>query len=150
MLVVFNLVYSLISTPAGILSDKVGRKRLIIGGWIVYAVIYTGFALAQQPWHVFVLYVLYGVYYGLAYGTSLAMIADIVPENMRGTAYGTYNGIVGILSFPASVIAGVLWQGVGSWKGFGAPAPFLFGGGMALLAAVLLLIWNPGKNMVEK
>jgi MFS family permease len=149
MLVVFNLVYSLISTPAGILSDRIGRKRLIIGGWLVYGVIYTGFALSSQPWHVFVLYVLYGVYYGMAYGTSLALIADIVPENMRGTAYGTYNGIVGILSFPASVIAGTLWQGIGSWKGFGAPAPFFFGGGMAILAAILLLLWNPKKKVVE-
>lgn len=149
MLVVFNLVYSLISTPAGILSDRIGRKRLIIGGWLVYGVIYTGFALSSQPWHVFVLYVLYGVYYGMAYGTSLALIADIVPENMRGTAYGTYNGIVGILSFPASVIAGILWQGIGNWKGFGAPAPFFFGGGMAILAAILLLLWNPKKKVNE-
>jgi MFS family permease len=149
MLVVFNAVYSLISTPAGILSDRIGRKRLIIGGWLVYGAIYTGFALASQPWHVFTLYVLYGVYYGMAYGTSLALIADMVPENMRGTAYGSYNGIVGILSFPASVIAGVLWQGIGSWKGFGAPAPFFFGGGMAFLAAVLLLLWNRKKKLRE-
>ena len=149
MLVVFNMVYSLISTPAGILSDRIGRKRLIIGGWLVYGVIYTGFALSSQPWHVFVLYVLYGIYYGMAYGTSLALVADIVPENMRGTAYGTYNGIVGILSFPASVIAGTLWQGIGAWKGFGAPAPFFFGGGMAILAAILLLLWNPKKKLVE-
>jgi len=149
MLVVFNLVYSLISTPAGILSDRIGRKRLIIGGWLVYGVIYTGFALSSQPWHVFVLYVLYGIYYGMAYGTSLALIADIVPENMHGTAYGNYNGIVGILSFPASVIAGTLWQGIGNWKGFGAPAPFFFGGGMAILADILLLLWNPKKKVVE-
>ena len=149
MLVVFNMVYSLISTPAGILSDRIGRKRLIIGGWLVYGVIYTGFALSSQPWHVFVLYVLYGIYYGMAYGTSLALVADIVPENLRGTAYGTYNGIVGILSFPASVIAGTLWQGIGAWKGFGAPAPFFFGGGMAILAAILLLLWNPKKKLVE-
>jgi MFS family permease len=150
MLVVFNLVYSLVSTPAGILSDKVGRKKLILGGWIVYALIYTGFALSERPWHVFVLYVLYGIYYGMAYGTSLAMIADIVPENMRGTAYGTYNGVVGILSFPASVIAGVLWQGIGGWKGFGASAPFYFGGGMALFAAVLLLLWKPKNTFMAR
>ncbi len=143
MLVTFNLVYTLISTPAGSLSDTIGRKKLIIGGWLVYATIYMGFAISQKPWHVFVLYVVYGLYYGLAYGTSKAMIADIVPEELRGTAYGTYNGILGILDFPASVIAGVLWQGLGGWKGFGPSAPFLFGSVMALLAAIFMLCWKP-------
>ncbi len=143
MLVTFNLVYTLISTPAGSLSDTIGRKKLIIGGWLVYATIYLGFAISQKPWHVFVLYVVYGLYYGLAYGTSKAMIADIVPEELRGTAYGTYNGILGILDFPASVIAGILWQGLGGWKGFGPSAPFLFGSAMALLAAIFMLCWKP-------
>jgi MFS family permease len=143
MLVVFNLVYTLISTPAGSLSDRIGRKRLIIGGWLVYAAIYLGFGLAQSGWTVFLLYVAYGLYYGMAYGTSNALIADLVPEELRGTAYGTYNAFVGILAFPASLIAGILWQGAGSWSGFGPSAPFLFGAAMALLAAVMLMVWNP-------
>ena len=119
MLVTFNLVYTLISTPAGSLSDRIGRRKLIIGGWLVYAVIYLGFGLAQTGWQIWVLYALYGVYYGLAYGTAKAMVADLVPENVRGTAYGTYNAVLGILDFPASVIAGMLWQGVGAWAGSG-------------------------------
>ena len=90
-----------------------------------------------------VLYVVYVLFYGLAYGTTNAMIADLVPESLRGTAYGTYNAVLGILAFPASVIAGVLWQGIGSWSGFGAPAPFLFGATLALIAAVLMAIWMP-------
>ncbi len=143
MLVMFNLIYSLVSTPAGSLSDRIGRRRLIIGGWLVYAAIYLGFALAQAAWQVWVLYVVYGLYYGLAYGTANAMVADLVPENLRGTAYGTYNAVLGILTFPASVIAGVLWQGVGSWKGFGPSAPFLFGGTLALIAALLMIVWMP-------
>ena len=143
MLVSFNLVYTLVSTPAGSLSDRIGRRRLIGGGWLVYAVIYFGFGLAQTGWEVWVLYVVYGLYYGLAYGTTNAMIADLVPESLRGTAYGTYNAVLGILAFPASVIAGVLWQGIGSWSGFGAPAPFLFGATLALIAAVLMAIWMP-------
>jgi MFS family permease len=138
MLVTFSLVYTLISTPAGSLSDRVGRKRLIVGGWLVYAVIYLGFALAQTGWHVWVLYALYGIYYGLAEGTTKAMVADIVPEALRGTAYGTYNAVLGILDFPASVIAGVLWQGVGGWAGLGPSAPFFFGGALALVAALLM------------
>ena len=66
-----------------------------------------------------------------------------MPENVRGTAYGTYNAVLGILDFPASVIAGVLWQGIGAWAGFGPSAPFLFGAGMALCASILLLTWMP-------
>ncbi len=146
MLAVFNLVYSLISTPAGSLSDRIGRRRLIIGGWTVYALIYLGFGIAQQSWQIFILYVIYGLYYGMAYGVSNALVADLVPAELRGTAYGTYNAIIGILAFPASLIAGILWQGgVGGWKGFGPSAPFLFGSALALLAAVLMAIWNPKK-----
>jgi MFS family permease len=145
MLVVFNLVYTLISTPAGSLSDKIGRKRLIVGGWLVYAVIYLGFGLVQTVWQVWVLYVIYGVYYGLAYGTTKAMVADLVPEALRGTAYGTYNAVLGILDFPASLIAGVLWQGSFGWQGFGAPAPFLFGAALSLLAAILMMAWKTPK-----
>jgi MFS family permease len=143
MLITFNLIYSLISTPAGSLSDRIGRRRLIIGGWLVYALIYFGFGLAQTGWQIWGLYALYGVYYGMAYGTATAMVADLVPENVRGTAYGTYNAVIGILAFPSSVIAGVLWQGAFGWKGLGAPAPFLFGASLALTAAVLMAIWNP-------
>lgn len=145
MLVMFNLVYTLISAPAGSLSDRIGRKRLIVGGWVVYAVIYLGFALAQTGWQIWALYVVYGLYYGMAYGTAKAMIADIVPDLLRGTAYGTYNAILGILDLPASLIAGLLWQGAFGWQGFGAPAPFLFGGVMALVAAVMMAVWKPGK-----
>jgi MFS family permease len=141
MLVTFNLVYTLVSAPAGSLSDRVGRGRLIVGGWLVYAAIYLGFALAQAGWHVWVLYVVYGLYYGLAYGTTRALIADLVPETVRGTAYGTYNAVLGVLDLPASLIAGILWQGIGPWQGFGAPAPFFFGAGMALLAAIFMVVW---------
>ena len=143
MLVVFNLIYTLISMPAGSLSDRIGRRKVIIGGWLVYGIIYLGFALAQNSLQVWVLYVMYGFYYGLAYGTSKAMIADLVGNNVRGTAYGTYNAVLGILDFPASVIAGVLWQGMGLWAGFGPSAPFLFGGILALLAAFLMAFWMP-------
>jgi MFS family permease len=137
MLAMFNLIYSLISTPAGSLSDRVGRRRLIIGGWLVYAAIYLGFGFAQSAWQVWALYVAYGLYYGLAYGTANAMVADLVPAELRGTAYGTYNAVIGLLAFPASLIAGLLWQGVG------VSAPFLFGGALALIAALLMAFWMP-------
>ncbi len=143
MMAVFNLIYSLISTPAGRLSDRIGRRKMIIAGWLVYAIIYFGFAIAQGSWQIFMLYVTYGFYYGLSYGSINALLADLVPAELRGTAYGTYNAIIGIIAFPASLIAGILWQGIGSWTGLGQSAPFFFGGSMALLAAILMLTWFP-------
>ncbi len=151
MLVTFNVVYTLLSTPAGSLSDRIGRRKLIIGGWLIYALIYFGFAVAGTGWHVWVLYAVYGAYYGLAYGTTKAMVADIVPVHLRGTAYGTYNAVLGILDFPASLIAGLLWSGIPSWgwNGFGPSAPFFFGGMLALIAAVLMAVWKvPGTSEV--
>lgn len=149
MLAAFNLVYALVSTPAGSLSDRIGRRKVIIGGWMVYGVIYLGFAMAQRPWHIWGLYIAYGVYYGMAYGTAKAMVADLVSPELRGTAYGTYNATLGIIDLPASLLAGLLWQGVGAWEGFGPSAPFYFGGGLALLAALLLIIWRPKKIAQE-
>lgn len=149
MLAAYNLVIALIATPAGSWSDRIGRRRLIIGGWLVYAAIYFGFALAQSAWHVWVLYIVYGVYYGLAFGTANAMVADLVPENVRGTAYGTYHAVIGLLAFPSSLIAGILWQGVGSWGGFGPSAPFIFGGSLALIAALMMAFWMPKTQVVN-
>jgi len=142
MLITFNLIYTLISAPAGALSDRIGRRKIIIAGWIIYAAIYLGFALAKTGVHIWFFYAVYGLYYGMAYGTSKALVADLVPEALRGTAYGTYNGIIGILDLPASLIAGILWQGLGDWQGFGAAAPFYFGAGTALLAAILMFLWQ--------
>lgn len=143
MLATYNLIVSLVATPAGSRSDQIGRRRLIVGGWLVYAAVYFGFALAGRTWQVWLLYAVYGVYYGMAFGTANAMVADLVPENMRGTAYGTYHAVIGLLAFPASFIAGVLWQGLGAWAGLGPSAPFLFGGSLALIAALLMAFWMP-------
>lgn len=137
MLLTFNAIYSIISGPAGALSDQIGRRRLIVGGWLVYGLIYLGFALAQRGWHVWALYGLYGVYYGMAEGTAKALVADLVPVEKRGTAYGVYNAAVGLTAFPASLIAGLLWQGVGP------AAPFFFGSCLALLSVILLWGWLP-------
>ncbi|MBN1262670.1 MAG: MFS transporter [Anaerolineae bacterium] len=138
MVASFNLIYALISGPAGAISDRVGRRRIIQIGWGVYALIYLGFALVESAWQVWVLYALYGVYYGMVEGTAKALVADLVPPEKRGTAYGVYNAAVGLAVFPASVIAGVLWEGAGRWSGFGPTAPFFFGAALALAAAVML------------
>jgi MFS family permease len=140
MLVAFNLVYALLSAPAGALSDRLGRKRLIVAGWLAYAAIYLGFAVAESGRHVVALMICYGAYYGLVTGTAKALVADLVPPALLGTAFGAYNATLGLIDLPASLIAGLLWQGVGSWQGFGPSAPFYFGAGMALAAALLLAV----------
>ncbi len=142
-LVVFNLVYALVSTPAGSLSDRIGRRSVVVAGWLLYAAVYLGFALAGDGAQVFLIYPVYGIYYGLTYGTVKAMVADVVPEELRGTAYGTYNAVLGILDLPASLIAGWLWQGFGGFQGLGPAAPFFFGAALALVAAVLLATAMP-------
>jgi MFS family permease len=149
MLATFNLIYTLVSAPAGALSDRVGRKQLLVAGWLAYAAIYLGFALAGTAWQIWALYALYGLYYGLAYGTAKAMVADLVPAELRGTAYGTYSATLALIDLPASIIAGVLWQGLGGWPGFGAPAPFLFGAVLAFAAAVLMALWRPQASVTE-
>jgi len=137
MLVVFNLVYTLLSTPAGALSDRVPRKAIIIGGWLGYAFIYLGIGLAGRTWNMWILYAAYGAYYGIAFGTAKALVADLVPAHLRGTAYGAYSTVIGALSLPASVIAGALWQAVSPG------APFFFGAALAFVAAAGLWIWKP-------
>ena len=149
MLVVFNLVYALVSTPAGSLSDRIGRRKVIVGGWLIYGAVYLGFGLATSPWHTWVLYALYGLYYGLAYGSAKALVADLAPQALRGAAYGSYNAIMSLLDLPASLIAGLLWQGAGDWQGFGAPAPFMFGAFTAFIAAILLAVWLPRLQITD-
>ena len=137
MALTFNLVYTVFAGPLGAWSDKVGRRRLILGGWLAYGLIYLGLAFSQTGWQVWVLFALYGLYYAATEGTAKALVADLVPEAQRGTAYGLFNAAIGISALPASLIAGLLWQGVGAWAGFGAGAPFFFGAGMALVAGAL-------------
>jgi MFS family permease len=140
MLLTFNLIYSVLAGPLGALSDKVGRRRLIIGGWIAYGLVYLGFALSKTGWQIWTLFGLYGIYYAAAEGSAKAFIADLVPSERRGTAYGLYNAAIGLMALPASAIAGLLWQGAFGWHGFGPSAPFLFGATLAILAG--LLFWR--------
>lgn len=137
MLMTFNLIYAVLSGPLGALSDRVGRRKLILSGWITYGLVYLGFAFSKTGWQVWSLFAMYGLYYAATEGTAKALIADLVPPQQRGTAYGLFNASVGLMAFPASAIAGLLWQGAFGWGGFGAAAPFFFGASMALLAGVL-------------
>ena len=109
MMITFNAVYTLVSGPAGALSDRVGRRRLIVGGWAVYGLIYLGFARVTVGWQAWALMAVYGIYYGLTEGVAKALVADLVPAEKRGTAYGLFNAAIGLTAFPASFIAGILW-----------------------------------------
>lgn len=131
----FNMVYSILSMPAGILSDKIGRKRVIILGFFIFALIYLGFALAKGVIWVWILFIFYGAYYALTEGVQRAFVADLVSKDLHGTAMGTFNFGVGISALPASIIGGALWNYV-------APqATFYYGSALSLLAIVLFLIW---------
>jgi len=139
-LAAFSLVVTLSSTPGGALSDWLGRRRLIVTGWVIYAVIYLGFAFASTSWHVWVLYLGYGLYYGAFEGAASALVADLIPAELRGTAFGLFNGAVGVAALPASLLAGLLWDR------YGAPAPFLLGGALALVAAGGMLVVIPRRS----
>jgi MFS family permease len=141
MVLTFNFVYAVLAGPLGALSDKIGRRKLIIGGWIAYGLVYLGLALSQSGGQVWALFSLYGVYYAATEGSAKALVADLVPDEKRGTAYGLYNAAIGLVALPASLIAGLLWQGLGPWAGFGASAPFYFGAAMALVSGFLFWKW---------
>jgi len=128
----FNLTYVLSAYPAGLLSDRLGRKRLLVGGFGVFALAYLGFALIRAPGWLWLLFPLYGLYMGLTDGVIRAFVVDLVSPEHRATALGLQATTIGLATFPASAIAGLLWQGLG------APAPFLYGALMAAVAAVLL------------
>lgn len=146
MMLTFNLVYAAVSSPAGAMSDRFGRRRFLVGGWLLYAGVYFGFARASSGWHTWALMAVYGVYYGLTHGVAKAYVADLVPPERRGTAYGVYSAAVGITALPASLVAGLLWQGAGRWGGFGPSAPFLFGAALALAAALMLAALPGGSQ----
>lgn len=118
------------STPAGTLSDKLGRRPLIIAGWLVYGAVYLGFAVASVTWHAWALFIVYGLYFGLTEGVEKALVADLVPAAVRGAAFGWYNLTIGLAALPASLIFGGLWQA------FGAPTAFIAGASLALVASV--------------
>ena len=137
MALTFSAIYTIFAGPLGAWSDRIGRRKLILGGWFAYGLVYLGFAFAQAGWQVWALFGLYGLYYAATEGAAKALVADLVPQMQRGTAYGLFNAAIGIMALPASLIAGLLWQGAGTWMGFGASAPFFFGAGMALLSGSL-------------
>ncbi len=131
---IFNFVYTALSWPAGKLSDRLPKRHLVALGYLIYAAVYAAFALARGPHAAWFLFAIYGVYYALTEGVLKAWVADLVPSAARGRVFGVLNWVVGVMAFPASVLAGWLWQH------YAPPAPFFFSAGLALAAAILLLV----------
>jgi MFS family permease len=131
MLHVSKVVSSLFG---GDLSDRLGRRRLIVSGWILYAAVYAGFAFVTTNASVWILFLIYGIYFGLAEGAEKALVADLVKPVQRGTAYGLYNLAFGITVLPASLLMGALWD----WRG--PRTAFLVSAVLGATAALLLMI----------
>jgi MFS family permease len=130
----FHVVKMLSSMPFGALSDRIGRRGVIISGWCVYALAYTGFAYASTELHIWLLFAFYGLFYGLTEGVEKALLVDIANPGERGGAFGWYNFAIGAGALPASLLFGVVWQKFGSQVAFGVGASF------AVIAALLLII----------
>lgn len=129
MLHVSKMVWNMVG---GVLSDRHPPRRIIVAGWLVYAAVYAGFAAASAAWHVWVLFAVYGLFYGLTESPEKTLVAGLAPDVLRARAFGTYHFAIGIGALPASLLFGALWQWIGP------DVAFLTGAGLALLAALLL------------
>ncbi len=130
----YNIVYALLATPLGSLSDRWGRLPVLTAGFLAFGVVYTGWALAYSDWQALVLFLVYGIYAAATEGVGKAFVADMVPKAKRGTAMGWFNGTVGFAALPANILGG--WV----WSAYGSAATFAFGACAGLAAAALMLI----------
>jgi MFS family permease len=137
---VLHFMKSISSTPGGILSDRRGRKPVIVAGWVVYALVYLMFGHASDAWHIWALFAVYGLYFGLTEGVERALVADLVPASRRGAAFGWYNLAIAAGALPASVIFGAIYDR------FGAVTAFTVGAAAAMLASVGLWIVVPSAT----
>ena len=135
-----HIVKSVASVPGGALSDRLGRKPLILAGWAIYAGVYLAFGRATETWQAWALFLVYGVFFGLTEGTQSALVADLVGRDRRGTAFGWYYLAIGVGALPASLVFGLIWDRVGP------AAAFDVGAGLAGAAAVVLLAVRPGAK----
>jgi MFS family permease len=133
----YNLVYAVLATPLGALSDRFGRAPVLLAGYLSFGFVYAGWAVANQPWQGVALFLLYGVYSAATEGVGKALVADVVPKAQRGTAMGWFNGVTGLAALPANVLGGWLWTH------FGPGATFGFGAWAGFAAAALMIAWIP-------
>lgn len=139
----YNLSAAIFAIPAGKRSDRVGRKRLLVLGYIVFSVVYLGFAFVTNKTGMIALFLLYGLYTAMITGVERAFIAEISPKHLKGTMLGMHSTIVGIALFPASAIAGALWTS------FGVKVPFLYGSALSFIAALILILFMKNRLNAE-
>lgn len=139
--VLYNVSYAALSLPAGIRSDRIGRRPVLIAGFAIFAVVYAGFALATDAWVIWPLFIVYGAYIAFTDGVGKAYVADLVPSDRRGAAMGLYNASSGAMLLFSSIIGGALWDLIGPG------ATFAFGASTAAAAALLLLAFSPRGNV---
>ena len=137
--VLYNVSYAALSLPAGAYSDRIGRRPLLISGLVIFALVYLGFALATSSWMVWPLFLVYGGYIAFTEGVGRAYVADLVPDDRRGSAMGLYNASTGVMLLLSSIIGGALWDV------FGPAATFLVGAASSSAAALLLLTLSRGS-----
>lgn len=130
-----SVVSVVAAIPAGILSDRIGKEKVLIAGFLIYTLVYYGFGITSHTGVIFALFALYGLYSAATDGIQKAFISDLTDKNKKGTGLGIYNALIGITLLPASLIAGILYDKVNS------RVPFYFGAAMALISALLMLIF---------
>ena len=137
---VTSVVAVLLAIPVGSLSDRIGKEKILIAGYLIYAIVYYGFGVTSHVWTIVGLFAMYGLYSAATDGIQKAFISDITDINKQGTGLGIYNALLGITLLPASLIAGVLYDKVNSH------VPFYFGAATALLSAVLMIFFVRGRK----
>ena len=140
---IYHAVASFFSMPLGKLSDKIGRKNLIVPGYLIFTLCYLGFAFASNKFAIEVVFVLYGIYTAMITGVERAFVAEISPPELKGTMLGLHSTVAGIALLPASVIAGLLWNL------FGASIPFLFGACLSFISAMLLVLFMKNNPVLQ-
>jgi MFS family permease len=130
----YNIVASILSTPFGMVSDRLGRRPVLITGYVIFALIYLGFGLVHTVSGIWILFIFYGLYYATTEGIQKSYVADMIPDGHRGVALGTFNALTGIAALPASILAGVLWQSFGAFTAFSVSSI------LATISALLMFI----------
>ena len=138
---IYSMAASLLSMPMGKLSDRIGRKKLLVPGYLIFSLCYLGFAFVTQQWALVIVFVAYGAYTAMISGVERAYVAEIAPPELRGTMLGLTATVAGIALLPASLIAGIMWEAINP------AAPFIFGAGLSLAAALILILFM--KNRVS-
>ena len=138
----YNLTASILSVPFGKLSDRIGRKKVLTAGYILFSAVYLGFAFASNTVSFVFIFLVYGIFTAMTAGVERAFIAEVSPSELKGTMLGLHSTVSGIALLPASVICGVLWES------FGSAVPFVFGAAMSAVAALILILFLDRKSVV--